>query len=96
MARPGNGIFDWLPPMDVEAEIGDGRGGIDGIIGDGAGAPCPGIKGPVLTSVMRVSTRRVDIFHSPHQSSSRTCGQTPSIMCGFALKGLRLGALRRH
>jgi hypothetical protein len=89
MASPGNGMKDepalmfddagLAPgPGDDEmcdAEMGEGRGGI----GEGMGvfgAMC----GPVLTSVMRLSERRVSIFHSPHQSSSRTCGHTPSIM----------------
>ena len=62
------------------ADIGAVRGGMDGDFGAGDMGFKPGTSGPVLTSVMRVSTRRVSIFHSPHQSSSRTCGQTPSIM----------------
>jgi len=86
IATLGNGIFDWLPPMEVGGAIVNGRAGMAG----------PGINGPVLTSVMRVSMRRVIIFHSPHQSSSRTCGQTPSIMYDFALMGCSIGEARRH
>lgn len=107
MATPGNGMIDGLTPMlddaDIEVlrggmvgDIGEGRMGIDGDTGEGEGAFIPGSKGPVLTSVTRVSTRRVASFHSPHQSSSRTCGQTPSIMYDFALIGCSIGASRRH
>ena len=64
--------------------------GIDGIIGVGA------TSGVVSDSVIRDSIRRPGAFHSPHQSSSRTVGQTPSIMYDFALTGLSMGAVRRH
>ncbi len=96
IATLGNGIFDWLPPMEVGGAIVNGRAGMAGDSGDGEDGFCPGINGPVLTSVMRVSMRRVIIFHSPHQSSSRTCGQTPSIMYDFALMGCSIGEARRH
>lgn len=107
MATPGNGMIDGLAPMlegaDIEAlrggmdgDIGEGRVGIAGDIGEGEGAFMPGSSGPVLTSVTRASARRVASFHSPHQSSSRTCGQTPSIMYDFALVGCSIGASRRH
>ena len=91
MASPGNGMND-EPMLDEDAlaprpddevmddaEMGDGRGGMGGGAGDGMGA-FGAMCGPVLTSVTRLSERRVTIFHSPHQSSSRTCGHTPSIM----------------
>ena len=56
-----------------------------------------GSSGPALTlSDARASVRRAAIFHSPHQSSSRTCGQTPSIMYDFWLIGCSIGAVRRH
>ena len=43
-----------------------------------------------------VSTRFCEAFHSPHQSSSRTVGQTPSIMYDFWLIGESVGPARRH
>jgi len=76
---PGSGIIAGLVPIDNGIDSGATRGGIGGDIGGGEGLT-PGTCGPVLTSVMRESPRRVTSFHSPHQSSSRTCGQTPSIM----------------
>ena len=100
MATPGNGMIDGLAPILDGMDNADGRGGIDGAMGkiDGEGEDecVPGIRGPVLTSVTRVSMQRVANFHSPHQSSSRTCGQTPSIMYDFALIGCSIGASRRH
>ena len=76
---PGSGIIAGLVPIDNGIDSGATRGGIGGDIGGGEGLT-PGTCGPVLTSVMRESPRRVASFHSPHQSSSRTWGQTPSIM----------------
>jgi hypothetical protein len=38
------------------------------------------IAAALVASTGRPSTRRAWIFHSPHQSSSRTVGQMPSIM----------------
>ena len=77
---PGKGIIDGLLPIDADVEMGVTRDGSDGGIGVGGTGFAPGTWGPVLTSVIRVSERRLAIFHSPHQSSSRTWGQTPSIM----------------
>ena len=91
---PGSGTIDGLAPMLASVDTADWRAGIEGDIGKGGLAP--GTRGPVLTSVMRVSTRRVASFHSPHQSSSRTCGQTPSIMYVLALIGCSIGDSRRH
>jgi len=49
--------------------------------GTGGDSDCgPVINGALRASATRESTRRASIFHSPHQSSSRTVGQTPSIM----------------
>jgi len=93
---PGNGIIDGLPPIDVDVEIDVTRDGSDGGIGVGGTGFALGMWGPVLTSVIRVSGRRLAIFHSPHQSSSRTWGQTPSIMYDLALMGCSIGASRRH
>ena len=59
----------------------------------GVVAPTSGV---VSDSVMRGSMRRPGTFHSPHQSSSRTVGQTPSIMYDLVLTGLSIGAVRRH
>jgi hypothetical protein len=56
----------------------------------------PDISGALSASATRESTRRASSFHSPHQSSSRTVGHTPSIMYDFALIGFNCGALRRH
>jgi len=36
------------------------------------------------------------VRHSPHQSSSRTVGHTPSIMYDFAAAGESIGEVRRH
>ena len=98
MATPGSGIIAGLPPIDDGIDSGATRGGIDGDIGNGVGDMgfVPGTCGPLLTSVIRESLRRVANFHSPHQSSSRTCGQTPSIMKDLALIGCSRGASRRH
>jgi len=96
MATPGSGIIAGLPPIDVGIDSGATRGGIGDDIGGGDKGFMPGTCGPVLTSVMRESLRRVANFHSPHQSSSRTCGQTPSIMKDLALIGCSRGASRRH
>ena len=96
IARPGNGIIDGLLPIDVGMEIGVTREGSDGCIGAGGTGFTTGTWGPVLTSVIRVSARRLASFHSPHQSSSRTWGHTPSIMYDLALIGDSEGAVRRH
>ncbi len=51
----------------------------------------------VLAAPGRQGSKRLAIaFHSPHQSSSRTCGHTPSIMYDLALIGCSIGAERRH
>ena len=72
MATPGNGMIVGLAPWPEGMAMADGRGGIEGGFVVGDGVLMPGNRGPVLTSVMRVSMQREAIFHSPHQSSSRT------------------------
>jgi hypothetical protein len=72
MAKPGSGMREGPGPTLESDDNADGRGGIEG--GIGGGGLAPGTSGPVFTSVIRVSARRVANFHSPHQSSSRTCG----------------------
>jgi hypothetical protein len=96
IAMPGNGITVGLLPSDAGMEMGETRGGSDWGNGVGDAGFAAGTWGPVLTSVIRVSARRLANFHSPHQSSSRTWGQTPSIMYDLALMGCNMGASRRH
>ena len=96
MATPGRGIIAGLAPIDDGIDSGATRGGIDGDIEGGGKGFMPETGAPVLTSVRRESIRRVANFHSPHQSSSRTWGQTPSIMYDLALIGCNIGASRRH
>jgi hypothetical protein len=96
MVTPGNGMIVGLAPWMDGMDMGDGRAGMEGAIDGGKDGLMPGSKGPVLTSVTRVSMHREAIFHSPHQSSSRTWGQTPSIMYDLALIGCSMGASRRH
>jgi hypothetical protein len=72
MATLGNGMIVGLAPWLDGMDIGDGRGGMDDGFVVGDDGVLPGKSGPVLTSVMRVSMHREAIFHSPHQSSSRT------------------------
>ncbi len=112
IARPGKGIIEGIDPTpdpdeaedeseeETEDENGDGnadaRGGMAGVMGVGDAGLALGTWGPVLTSVTRESMRRVPNFHSPHQSSSRTWGQTPSIMYDLALIGCSIGEPRRH
>jgi len=104
MATPGSGMIDEPLAGKDSAEgrggmdegTDEGRIGMDGAIGEGAGAALAGTTGAVFTSVMWEFVRRAANFQSPHQSSSRTCGQTPSIMYAFALIGLSMGEPRRH
>jgi hypothetical protein len=58
-------------------------------------------RGTGATSSIRVSVAGLDCVpecstavHSPHQSSSRICGQTPSTMYAFAGAGFTVGSAR--
>ena len=82
-----------MAPKDATA----GAGGLAGARDPNGDAPLIGSSGPVdSASEGRESMRRIAAFHSPHQSSSRTCGHTPSIMYVFWLIGCSIGAPRRH
>ena len=45
----------------------------------------------LIAAVADESGERLLAVHSPHQSSSRTCGQTPSTMYAFADSGCTIG-----
>jgi hypothetical protein len=62
-------------------------------------APVPignSVAGDMTSADTRGSARREAPLNSPHQSSSRTCGHTPSIMNDFWLTGCSAGEVRRH
>jgi len=66
------------------------------------GTPGRGTEGPVgmrsefIAIVAGESSLRLLADHSPHQSSSRTCGQMPSTMYVLADVGCTMGPVRRH
>lgn len=67
-----------------------------GVVGGRADDATVCINSEFIAAAAVESTRRVFATHSPHQSSSRTCGQMPSTMYDFADTGCNIGPLRRH
>lgn len=85
----------------IKGTLADGPGAYDPagdteVVGGRAADAAVCINSEFIAAAALESTRRVFATHSPHQSSSRTCGQTPSTMYDFADTGCNIGPLRRH
>jgi hypothetical protein len=97
LARAPNAGARQSDPVWVRSsvDIGGCTGSLDGSVATNIGVGDAGraavaalcIISELIAAAAAESGRRLPATHSPHQSSSRTWGQTPSIMYAFADSG---------